>query len=240
MKKWFNDVGASVKSFWSTFKLLRGTDRTISEDPTCEVKPKSKSDLHSIIGNRTWGIAHGQIGSLLSDGCTTIFAKQFPYVEVAMFTAQIYCAVKNRDIDSIGCMHVPVVEFDANHSGDSETSHYSGRLVFIQKEIFDEFEEWLAEYKERWFGPDYDFRTVLPTITNRTEFSGRFVEHGCEFTARRSYPEHEGKFLRLPDDQLFDDWKWVINNCSGQVRITYDHWAFTEASDALMYQLQMR
>jgi hypothetical protein len=48
-----------------------------------------------------------------------------------------------------------------------------------------------------------------------------------------------GKLKRdkVPDDTLFKEWLWIVENCDGQVIASHKCWVFSDNSDAVKYKL---
>lgn len=233
--KWFT----ALKEAYGTYKAVRASQKK-EENEKEEALVDASGDLpgsYSFVRHAKFAMTHGNVSHLLNEGRTEIYHQAFPYVEVAMFVAHTFCHQTGYDIKKIGCVYEPVIQPATRKGAADEIKHWAGRLLFNDRD-FAVFAEWLEEYKAR-FGPDYDFKSLLPIINDSERVAGVFVEHNLDFTPRRGHPEHEGKYLELPEDELFDEWLWILNNTTGQIRCTARHWVFESDSDAMMYKLQL-
>jgi hypothetical protein len=231
---------------WNNFKMAVNAGiftwrKVRNEYGECQAysdsEPDSLPSAHYLVGNAKYAMNHAVIDRLFTDGEVSLYTVKFPFAEVAMFIAKTFCDQTSSEFRDIGCIYEPVWS-EPNKRGERDRLHVGGRLIFSKKGYL-VFSNWLAVYQEK-FSKDYDFKSLLPIIKDGELVTGHFVEHNCDFESRRSEKTHDGKILNLPDDELYDEWQWMLNNASGRVRITATMWVFDDASDAMLYQLQMR
>jgi len=220
-------------AYWAEQRQYNGNDCVTSEKSSGHNIPSR----YNLVGDCKFGMDHANLTRLFNDSPTTVYSKKFRYAEVGMFVASVFAAQTGRETSDFSIVYEPVMS-EPNKYGDCERIYTSGRLLFDEP-THQAFNEWLKEYEKR-LPTNYDYLQMLPVITDGEKVTGYFVDHNCEFEPRRRGQMHEEKDLFEPDDELFDEWLWMLNNTSGMVRIHGDKWVFEEASDAMMYQLQLR
>jgi hypothetical protein len=113
--------------------------------------------------------------------------------------------------------HIAVNKYEDKQSDD----HFSA-VVLISDEIKPQYEEWMLTYGKRV----RDFERALPVIQEGDEVTGTAVTF-------------KGRLRRdsCPDDLLFNEWMWIVENCDGQVFASSKCWIFEDSTDAIKYKL---
>jgi hypothetical protein len=192
--------------------------------------------MYTLTRGGKYGMPNSASASLLVDGSNTIHAIKFEFLEVAMFLASVFCKITGYDRREIGCIYDPTRGIDSD--GDRSIIACHGVLIF-DLDGYTKFNEWLVGYEAR-FPSLKDRQQALPVIRNGETVTGTFVNHNLELRPMHHIEAHGGYGIPLPENELFDEWIWVVTNASSGVRITETHWVFENPSDALIYQLQLQ
>jgi hypothetical protein len=107
------------------------------------------------------------------------------------------------------------------YTDKSHDECFSG-VVMVSDTVKPVFDEWMEKYSKFVT----DFERALPIIREGDEISGTAVGFA-------------GKLKRdkVPDDTLFKEWLWIVENCDVQVIASHKCWVFSDNSDAVKYKL---
>jgi len=205
---------------------------------------------YELVGHAKFGMDHAILGSLFNEEITTIHSKKFQYADTAMFIAYVFCAQTGHSLNDIGIIYKPVLG-EPDRYGNRYRVYTSASLIFTE-ETHKSFSTWFQAYKDR-MPENYDFEHPIPVVKDGELLTGYFVNHGCSYRTRSSEdsdlvsssssakakPKHD-HIKYIPGDDMVDEWMWMLNNTQGKVRVLGDRWVFEDASDAMMYQLQMK
>lgn len=110
---------------------------------------------------------------------------------------------------------------------DDEDIWFRG-ILLVPDESFEEVNAWFQAYFAR-IG-NYDVKTAFPKIKAGEAITGTPVHIKGEFHNRRG----DG---RVPRQNLFEEWCWIIENCQGNIHIINDMWFFENNTEAVMFTL---
>ena len=110
------------------------------------------------------------------------------------------------------------------------------QLCFYTPEDRDTFEAWMDEYLKKF---DSHIDLMLPAPTNgafphtlRSNFERRrtaTTNYSNSINAASSDDSHE--------EQMLEQWLWILENCEGEARHAGSFWFFAEKGDATLFKL---
>jgi len=119
--------------------------------------------------------------------------------------------------------------------------HHTGILLLPEGEEYDSFQIWWKAYVER-FSLRYlnGAKTIdkygnsevhiFPEIPDSYSIEGTtFIHEGMEYMSKSDFWN--------PSNDLFKQWCWIVENCTGNVWVTHKHFIFEESSDAVLFKL---
>jgi hypothetical protein len=113
--------------------------------------------------------------------------------------------------------HISVNKYEDQLNDD----HFPS-VVLISDEIKPQYDEWMESYSKRV----RDFERALPVIQEGDEVTGTAISF--KGIIRRE---------SCPDDTLFNEWMWIMENCDGRVVASNKCWIFEDTTDAVKYKL---
>jgi hypothetical protein len=187
-----------------------------SDDDDCCESGDSGFSLYSMIGSEPdWAetVIEGTNNFKLGDHATVTLKTD--EVIGAIFHLAVFLQVHNIRHG----YHIAVRRYDDS----SHDTHYSAAVLF-NEEVKEIYEQWLTTYSTKV----RDFERALPIIQEGDVINGTAIAF-------------KGKTRRdsCPDDKLFNEWLWIVENCEGQVYASNKCWIFEDNTDAIKYKLTM-
>jgi hypothetical protein len=190
-------------------------NRILSYDDSdaCENGGNSFS-LYSMIGSEPdWAstVANGTNKFKLGDKVTAVLKTDEAIGSFFHIAAFLHLTGVNHGY------HIAVNKYEDQQHDD----HFSA-VVLISDEIKPQYDEWMETYGKRV----RDFERALPVIQEGDEVTGTAVTF-------------KGRVRResCPDDLLFNEWMWIMENCDGRVFASSKCWIFEDNTDAIKYKL---
>jgi hypothetical protein len=184
------------------------------DDDECCVSGESSFSLYSMIGSEPdWAesVLTGTNKFKVGDNVTAVLKTNDALGSFFHIAAFLHMTSVNHGY------HIAVNKYEDNQHDD----HFSA-VVLISDEVKPRYEEWLETYSKHV----RDFERALPIIQEGDEIIGTAVSF--KGRARRD---------SCPDDILFNEWMWIMENCDGRVFASNKCWIFEDTTDAVKYKL---
>jgi hypothetical protein len=149
----------------------------------------------------------------LGNRCEVVFAGDAgtSYLQLALFAA---CSTVE-----VNALHLAVTKDVVNGYEEKYDA-----TILIGESISETYAAWLENYKR--FN---NTQTILPFVADRVPVNGIPVEF-------------KGKYVnnRCPDDDMFNEILWILENTHGKVQCTNTCWIFEDSNDAMMFSLSQK
>jgi hypothetical protein len=195
-------------------KNPRRPRRRSSNSIGCDEGDSESFGTYSMLGAEPdWAVACNLACNQFDVGshCSVVFAGN---VKAAFLQTALFASTLD---DSNSYFHIAVRKYEM----PSTYENGFHATIMVDDCIKEQFLEWQQQYKR--FNPG---DKMLPLVVDGEQISGTSIAFKGQLTNNK-----------CPDDDMFEEINWILNNTHGVVRCTETCWIFEDAQDALMFKL---